>query len=355
MTRSVMWQYIEEEPQYLLNILRNEENIKKIKPLVQLETIYICAHGSSYNAATSISGFISEMAHVRVYTYTPSNFKHNAKSIDFENKDKTLVLGISETGTSRGVLEALESVKDKDFKILALTNEKNSPIDTLSNYTLYLECNEENSNAKTKGYSCTLLLLILIGLYLGFAKGYIKKEKLQYYLKELQDEVENLESLFDSFVSWCKDANYGKNMKNIYVVGDGMQFGSSLEGQLKLMETMCIPTMFNDIGEFSHGMHRSLNQNSHVLLLDDGTEKELVYKTHQYLKKKGIDVLLLTTQRYAYDDTIYPIQEFKTDHSVLSMIYLIQIVSVFVPELNGLDPNRYANNDYTEFVDTRVE
>ena len=30
------------------------------------------------------------------------------------------------------------------------------------------------------------------------------------------------------------------------------------------------------------------------------------------------------------------------------------MLSVFVPELHGLDPNRDANNDYTDFVNTRV-
>lgn len=42
-------------------------------------------------------------------------------------------------------------------------------------------------------------------------------------------KTRNLESLMDSFVSWLKDASYGKDMKNIYVIGDGMQFGSCLE------------------------------------------------------------------------------------------------------------------------------
>ena len=158
----------------------------------------------------------------------------------------------------------------------------------------------------------------------------------------------------DSFVSWLKDASYGKDMKDIYVIGDGMQFGSCLEGQLKLMETMCMPTMFNDILEFSHGMHRSLNTSSHVLLLDDGTEKELMYKTYEYLKSKQIPVLLITNQSYAYDDYIYPVDLYHVDHSIFSIIYLIQIISVFVPELHGLDPNRDANNDYTDFVNTRV-
>lgn len=355
MARSIMWQYIEEEPKYLLQLLRNKKNKETIKSFIQFDSIYVCAHGSSYNAATSIAGFISRIAHVRVYVYTPSNFKHNAHSIHFENKEKTLVVGISETGTSRGVLEELESLKKERFQILALTNTKNSPIDQLSDYSLYFECENEDSNAKTKGYSCTLLLLMLIGLYLGFEKGYVNILELETYLNEIENEVKDLENIFDSFVSWCKDAQYGNRMQNIYVIGDGMQFGSSLEGQLKLMETMCIPTMFNDIGEFSHGMHRSLNQNCHVLLLDDGTEKDLMEKTYRYLKRKEIPVLLLTNQKYNYDDYIYSFKEYKIDHSILTMIYLIQIISVFVPELNGLDPNRDSNNEYTDFVDTRVE
>lgn len=354
MIRSIMWQYIEEEPTYLLNILNNPENKEVIQKVKDFDIIYICAHGSSYNAATSVAGFISDMAHVRVYVYTPSNFKHNAKSIHYENKDKTLVIGISETGTSRGVLEVLEQMKDKGFTLLTLTNVEDSPMDILGNHTLYYHCEKEDSNAKTKGYSCTLLLLMLIGIYSGYFKGFVSNEEVKKYFEELKNEIKNLESLMDSFVSWLKDASYGKDMKDIYVIGDGMQFGSCLEGQLKLMETMCMPTMFNDILEFSHGMHRSLNTSSHVLLLDDGTEKELMYKTYQYLKSKQIPVLLITNQSYAYDDYIYPVDLYHVDHSIFSIIYLIQIISVFVPELHGLDPNRDANNDYTDFVNTRV-
>ena len=47
MTRSIMWQYIEEEPTYLLNILNNPENKDVIQKIKDFDTIYICAHGSS--------------------------------------------------------------------------------------------------------------------------------------------------------------------------------------------------------------------------------------------------------------------------------------------------------------------
>ena len=40
--------------------------------------------------------------------------------------------------------------------------------------------------------------------------------------------------------------------------------------------------------------------------------------------------------------------------NVLSITAAIQVISAFVPELNGMDPNRDANNDYTDCVSTRV-
>ena len=58
MIRSIMWQYIEEEPTYLLNILNNPENKEVIQKVKDFDTIYICAHGSSYNAATSVASCI---------------------------------------------------------------------------------------------------------------------------------------------------------------------------------------------------------------------------------------------------------------------------------------------------------
>ena len=65
-------------------------------------------------------------------------------------------------------------------------------------------------------------------------------------------------------------------MQDLYVLGTGMNYGTAMEGQLKLMETMCIPTMYNDLEEFSHGMHRSIGRGSSVLLLcTDGLSNTL--------------------------------------------------------------------------------
>ena len=62
-------------------------------------------------------------------------------------------------------------------------------------------------------------------------------------------------------------------MESLYVIGNGMHFGTAMEGQLKMMETQCIPSMFNDLGEFSHGMHRALTIDSNVILINTEAEE----------------------------------------------------------------------------------
>ena len=170
MFESVMWTYMNEEKGCLQNLLDHKETIRSAaERCADLQALYITAHGSSFNAASAAASFISRIAKVRVYAYTPSSFQYNASSIHAEDKEHTVVLGISQTGTSRGVLEALESAAG--FKRIAVTNEKDSPIDAMCDQTLYLGCGEESSNAKTKGYSATLLTLMIFGIELAAVKA----------------------------------------------------------------------------------------------------------------------------------------------------------------------------------------
>ena len=350
MFESIMWTYMKEEKSLLSNLLMNHGiNVNDL----EIDALYFVAHGSSYNAANAIAPFISKLTGIRTYVYTPSGFLNNAISLQFEKKESTYVLGISQTGTSRGVLEAVDYAKELGFSILGITNETNSPMDVKSDVTFYLQCNEEDSNAKTKGYSSTLLLLMILGIELGIKKGRISQEKAKELYCELESQINELDEVIEKTIQWCEKNQYGKGMDNIYVVGNGMNFATAMEGQLKLMETQCIPTMFNDIVEFSHGMHRSLNENSYVLLLNCMLEQELMNKTYDYLKQKNIHVCMIDTENRK-DDYIINVGKYSNTQSILVITTVIQAISAFVPEINGMDPNRDANNEYTDWMSTRV-
>ena len=58
------------------------------------------------------------------------------------------------------------------------------------------------------------------------------------------------------------------------------------------METMCIPTMYSDIDEFSHGMHRSVNDKSSIVMLVDDECREKMINSYKYFKDKNYNVLV---------------------------------------------------------------
>ena len=357
---SIMWDYIREEQAALSRMLDDKALFDCAGSLPQVDAIYIVAHGSSYNGAVVMSDFLSRCMNARVYGYMPANFIHSCHSLLCEDRKRCMVVAISQTGTSRGLLEAAVHARELGFAVVGITQVTDSPISRLADRCLYLGCGGENSNAKTKGYSSTLLALMIMGIGYGQKYGSMDQESCRNILEELRLCVKRLDRTMERTMDWC--SRYGKDwkMQDLYVLGTGMNYGTAMEGQLKLMETMCIPTMYNDLEEFSHGMHRSIGRGSSVLLLcTDGIYKELAMGTFSYLLGITEKVLML----YAGNEDIRCEEShekvLKLDHypltqSVLPITMAVQVLSVFMPEALGQDPNRAANDDYTDFVHTRV-
>lgn len=355
-----MWQYINEESNILKhNIASNEIDVLLDNyNLLNLKALYFIAHGSSYNAATVCSSIFSNKCNLRTSVMTPANFMFNNGNIDLENKEEVLAVFISQTGTSRGVLEALSKVKEKGIMTLGITEVKDSVLDQLADICIYLNVGKEDSNAKTKGYSSTIVQLLLFAYKLALRKKEITLLEYQEFIDELNQEVTTFDNVYQKVMKYTENVTYFQEVKDLYVLGNGINFGSSLEGQLKLMETMCMPTMFNDIMEFPHGMHRSIKERSTVWIFNTDTNKlsDLNYRTFKYLKSITNKVLMVNASRNEVEEEedVINLPYFKHDDSVLLITLIIQILSAYIPEFNGNDPNIDSNNDYTYIVDTRV-
>ena len=189
---------------------------------------------------------------------------------------------------------------------------------------------------------------------LGLCKKKITKELYDEFVQECLEEIQSLSSLEKRIVLWCKNNQYGKNMSHVYVIGNGVHLGTAMEGMLKIMETMCIPSMYSNVMEFSHGMHRSLKPNSFVILIKTYEDSDEMTKTYDYLENKNINTLLIDLTSSNDKDNVISVPIYKTTYSLLSVSLVIQSIAAFVPELNGFDPNRNSNDDYTVCMETRV-
>lgn len=354
---SIMWEYIAQEPE-LLSVLMRDPTIAEYagRAAYGLKSVYLVAHGSSYNAAVTISNFMAQCTGLRVYAYTPSIFEYGQSSLQLEEIGSSLVIAISQTGTSSGAIQALKHAKKLGVRTLSLTGAAGSPVAEEADDVLMLHCGREDSNAKTKGYSCTLLLLSLLSLELGLALDALSEAAAEACLAELTAQIAQIDQVVDKVLGWCRRTGFGSRLENLYSLGYGLHFGTALEAQLKLMETMCIPTMFNDLGEFSHGMHRAIDSHSSVLLLrGQGELDELMLKTYSYLLGITENVLMLDVSGNCEDsDNCISLPCYPLTQSLLLMTAAIQTLSVFAPEYCGMDPNRDAHNDFTAFVSTRV-
>ncbi|MPN34015.1 hypothetical protein SDC9_181507 [bioreactor metagenome] len=64
--------------------------------------------------------------------------------------------------------------------------------------------------------------------------------------------------------------------------------------------------------------------------------------------------MLSASGEEAEDSHIFSVNWFPHTESLLLLTLAIQVLSTWIPEYNGKDPNGHANNDYTDFVHTRI-
>ena len=87
---------------------------------------------------------------------------------------------------------------------------------------------------KRQGYSSTLLALMIMGIGYGQKYGSMDQESCRNILEELRLCVKRLDRTMERTMDWC--SRYGKDwkMQDLYVLGTGMNYGTAMEGQLKL-------------------------------------------------------------------------------------------------------------------------
>ncbi len=350
---SIMWKYISQEQEILSANIARDDIQPLAEQLTKYRTIYFVSHGSSYNSSMTVAPFFMKNARINVHCVTAGNFISSENQVSLLDKDTTLVVLISQTGNSRGTLEGAKLARKYGIATLGLSADSSATLKKYTDCFLTLNCGEEDSNAKTKGMSSTILVLLLLGTYIGLKKGIITEEQKDEIIAELNRQCMELRTVYDRTVEFCKKNEFGKNLTSLYTIGSDMNYGLALEGQIKVMETMCIPTVAVDSEEFSHGTHRSINSDTSVIIIRTPQNADMAQKTFDYFNPVS-RMYMIETFEDNKKDNVVNIPLHRHTESVLTVVLFIQIISAYAPELNHLDPNREANNAYTDLVETRI-
>lgn len=148
------------------------------------------------------------------------------------------MIAISQTGTSSGTIRAVEKAKAVGLNVLTITEREETPIHQMGDHYLNFMCGLEDCNAKTKGYSNSLMLLMLLAVQMAYRKGTITQTKYDEYIDEFKASNDDIPSTIDQKKAYIEAHKDWCTISHFLVVGYGRNYGTAEEGMLKMLETL---------------------------------------------------------------------------------------------------------------------
>jgi glucosamine--fructose-6-phosphate aminotransferase (isomerizing) len=221
-------------------------------PLDSFDSVILLARGTSDNAALYLKYLIETKIGIPCGLASPSVVTVYQSKLKLKN---CLVIALSQSGQSPDLISYAEAAKNGGAKVLALTNEANSPLAKAADLHLYLEAGEEKAVAATKSYSAELLLSLLV--VSTWAKEVIDFASLVSEANRAVSNIDSVSKIVDNF-----DHTFG-----ITTLGRGFSYANAHETALKIQETLKIPVSSFSSADYLHGPISSLHENSRVIFL----------------------------------------------------------------------------------------
>ena len=315
---------------------------KNFKFLDKYKKIDIVACGSAYHTGCVGKYLIENYGNIPVNVEVASEYRYKKC---FYDKD-TLVIVVSQSGETADTLAALKKVKNDKIDTLAIVNVIGSSIARIADKVIYIKAGCEIAVATTKAYLAQLAIFSLISIYLGYKSKEIKDEELYKIFKEIKQMPKLIKNTINNYESYFAIADKIYKNKQIFFIGRGIDYATSLEASLKLKEISYINSVAYQAGELKHGTISLIEKNTPVIAI--ATDKNLFEKTISNIKEvkaRGAYVILISNEvikeqlcdEFIKIDDVHPILE-----SILTIIPL-QLLAYKVAKNNKCDIDKPRN------------
>lgn len=266
-----MMKEIQEQPRAVSNLLSHYGWESKIpsefpalkKMLTDTKRIRIVACGSAYHAGMAGKYVFESLARIPVEVDLASEFRYRNPILEKQE----LVIVISQSGETADTLAALREAKEKGVQVLAIVNAEGSSIAREADAVLYTYAGPEISVATTKGYSTQLIMLYLLAIELAYFGEQISSTEYENLYTELEGLPRKISQVLTQQEVIQKIANRCFNHEHVFFIGRGMDYGTALEGALKLKEVSYIHAEAYAAGELKHGTIALIEKGSLIIAL----------------------------------------------------------------------------------------
>jgi glutamine---fructose-6-phosphate transaminase (isomerizing) len=287
-----MLKEINEQPQTVADCMRGRLNAEEgwirlggleefANRVLQADRFIIAACGTSWHAGLIAEYLFEDLARIPVEVEYASELRYRNPII----REKDLVIAISQSGETADTLAALELAKQKGAMLFGIVNSVGSSIARITDAGCYIHAGPEIGVASTKAFTGQVSLLTMMALSLAQKKGTISNSYFRQLVSELANIPDKIRQVLEKDEQIRYIAGKIKDHSNALYLGRGYNFPVALEGALKLKEISYIHAEGYPAAEMKHGP---------IALIDE-----------------NMPVIVITTNRSAYDKIVSNIQEVK--------------------------------------------
>lgn len=338
---TLMLKEIHEQPAALRATMERLPEPLLPRPLKPRRVVLV-ACGTAYHAALVGRDLIEAWAGIPCQAEIASEWRYRQPL----ETDRTLVVGISQSGETADTLAALRQARALGCETLAISNVPGSQITREVETALLTSCGLEAAVAATKTFGSQVVAIAHLALALAVgAKGAAEHAEARAALRQLPAQFERFlasEHPLDELAERYADAPY------FFFLGRGPGLAAALEGALKLREVAYIPCEAYPAGEMKHGPIALITEGTPVITIASGGEgyAKLLANIEE-VRARGGQVIAIG----ADDDE-------RLQHLVESVVYVprshpllqplldtlpLQLLAHRIALLNGLDPDRPRN------------
>ncbi|CAN5684394.1 glutamine--fructose-6-phosphate transaminase (isomerizing) [soil metagenome] len=306
--------------------------------------IVVVACGTSYHAGMAAKHALEHWTRLPVELDLASEFRYRDPVLD----DKSLVIGIAQSGETADTLAAVRFAKEMGATVVAVTNVVGSSITRDADAVLFTRAGPEIGVAATKTFLCQLIALNLLALHLAQARGSMPGDKLAETIEammRLPDQIEQVLALQGDINRAAKRYAYADDF---LFIGRGVGMAVAMEGALKLKEISYIHAEGYAAGELKHGAIALIQQGVPVVAVLTGHRLyDKMLANVSEVRARGADTILIAPQgddrARSLANELFEVPVTKPLLTPVLDTVCLQLLAYFVAKERGLSPDKPRN------------
>ncbi len=309
-----------------------------------ISKIFIVACGTAYHAGLVGKYYLEKFARIPVEVDIASEFRYRDPLVD----ENSLLIVVSQSGETSDTLAALREAKRLGARTLAVTNVVGSSMAREADQVVYTYAGPEIAVASTKAYTTQLLVMFMLGVYVGTLRGTLDPKLAKELTLAAQDIPEQIHQTLENVDQIKVFATQYGSCEDAFFLGRSLDYAVALEGALKLKEISYIHAEAYAAGELKHGTLALIVEGVPVIVL--ATQSDVYAKTISNLKEvKARDAVVIAIAQEGdeeigkeADHVIYIPKTNKFLAPLLAVLPL-QLLSYYAALTRGCDVDKPRN------------